>query len=255
MRLTQFWDKPTPPEEVRLLISTWQADKRFDHQLFDIERARCYLSEHLGAEVLAAFDKCRLPAMKADLFRYCSLYVGGGAYVDADIGNLGTAYDFFSARSRGATGLARLLPGREAKQSGVLMYRVSKTDGKVVQRLTNDLMIAHGTRSPLFEAMIGIACSNIADEVSENVWVVTGPGIVTKLNGRKGQQHLFENYRRVAIMEFKRHVQFVWKMDYKQTEDHWQPTVQRQTGKSIFSQHVPAGGAADAGPEDAGPQS
>lgn len=54
------------------------------YRFFDDERCRDFLSSHFDARVLSAFDRVQVGAFKADLWRYCALYVSGGVYADLD---------------------------------------------------------------------------------------------------------------------------------------------------------------------------
>jgi mannosyltransferase OCH1-like enzyme len=54
----------------------------FDHVLYNIRSAREFLNKEFGKEVLAAFDKLKPYAYKADLLRYCLLHQVGGWYFD-----------------------------------------------------------------------------------------------------------------------------------------------------------------------------
>lgn len=53
-----------------------------EYRLWDGHALRTMIAEHFEPEVLAAFDLLRPYAYKADLARYCLLYVFGGLYVD-----------------------------------------------------------------------------------------------------------------------------------------------------------------------------
>ena len=242
MRLTQFWDKPSPPGEICQLMDSWQADTRFSYEKFTHESARSFIATHLDAEVVAAYDKCRIAAMQADLFRYCALYGIGGAYIDADVANRGTAYDFLTAQRDSRGRLARLNPFSRAAIRGVLMYRPARTDMIETRNIANDVLVARAPKSPLFEAAIGRACANIRDEVSQNVWTVTGPGVFKALFKDEATHGLFDDYNMVSVRKMKDHVEFHWEMDYKSTDDHWRPTVQSKTGLSIFNAVAKDGG-------------
>jgi len=55
---------------------------RFNHYLFDEEKARTFISEKFPEEVLNAYDSLIPSAFKCDLWRYCILYINGGIYLD-----------------------------------------------------------------------------------------------------------------------------------------------------------------------------
>ncbi|WBU63237.1 glycosyltransferase family 32 protein [Paracoccus aerodenitrificans] len=235
MRLTQFWDKPTPPAEVAALIGTWRDDPHFRHELFNHETARDYIATHLGSDIRDAFDKCRLPAMQADLFRYCSLYVGGGLYIDADIANQKNAHDFFAAESWSGHAMRHFRKAGQREGAGVLMYRTSRKDGVRSQKITNDVMLAAGLGCRLFEAAIRCASENIAGETSQNVWLVTGPGVLNGLYRNEATRGLFQPYHQVSIIQVKRHLGFFWDLDYKKGEDDWRHSIRSGSGASIFA--------------------
>ena len=54
----------------------------FTYQLYNLERAREFLTQKFDKEVVEAFDKLNPYAYKADLLRYCILYQVGGWYFD-----------------------------------------------------------------------------------------------------------------------------------------------------------------------------
>lgn len=63
----------------------WQnMNPDYDYVFFDDNDCKSFITKHFNQEVLRAFDCLRPGAFKADLFRYCWLYVEGGVYVDLD---------------------------------------------------------------------------------------------------------------------------------------------------------------------------
>ena len=85
--IVQFWHDPARlPEDVRECISSWSRWETcgFAHRVFDTTRAREFISRSLSLDHARAFTRCYHPAMQADYFRLCYLFVEGGLYVDAD---------------------------------------------------------------------------------------------------------------------------------------------------------------------------
>jgi len=85
--IVQFWnDLAKLPDDVRECISTWSRWKTsgFAHRVFDTEGAAQFIGRSLGPDHARAFTRCYHPAMQADYFRLCYLFVEGGMYVDAD---------------------------------------------------------------------------------------------------------------------------------------------------------------------------
>lgn len=44
-----------------------------------------FIKKHFNSDVLSAFNKLKPGAFKADIFRYCYLYINGGIYIDLDL--------------------------------------------------------------------------------------------------------------------------------------------------------------------------
>jgi hypothetical protein len=89
----QFWhDLGELPEDIEQCIASWTrwTTNGFTHCLFDERSARAFIGESLDARHERAFDRCYHPAMQADYFRLCYLFVEGGLYVDADDVCVGT---------------------------------------------------------------------------------------------------------------------------------------------------------------------
>lgn len=85
--IVQFWhDLGAIPGDVVECLDSWQPlDQRgFRRLLFDDAQARRFIDEHFGDRHLAAFERCRHPAMRCDYFRLCYILSSGGFYVDAD---------------------------------------------------------------------------------------------------------------------------------------------------------------------------
>jgi len=85
--IVQFWhDTSRVPGDVWECISTWSKWETcgFTHRVFDTTSAREFISHCLGPDHASAFKRCYHPAMQADYFRLCYLFVEGGLYVDAD---------------------------------------------------------------------------------------------------------------------------------------------------------------------------
>lgn len=56
----------------------------FAYRFYDNADRRAAIAAHFEADVLAAYDKIEHGAFRADLWRYCQLYVDGGIYADID---------------------------------------------------------------------------------------------------------------------------------------------------------------------------
>lgn len=64
---------------------TWREwNPGFAYTLFDDEACERFIGDRIGPRVAAAYAKIKSGAFRADLWRYCELYVNGGVYVDVD---------------------------------------------------------------------------------------------------------------------------------------------------------------------------
>jgi mannosyltransferase OCH1-like enzyme len=85
--IVQFWhDLGELPADIKECIASWArwTASGFAHFLFDEDGAREFIGNSLDARHERAFRRCYHPAMQADYFRLCYLFVEGGFYVDAD---------------------------------------------------------------------------------------------------------------------------------------------------------------------------
>lgn len=73
------------PAGMQAAAQTWIArNPAYEHRYHDAVARRSLLAQHFDADTVAAYDKLSYGAFKADLWRYCQLYVTGGVYIDID---------------------------------------------------------------------------------------------------------------------------------------------------------------------------
>lgn len=192
----QFWDSEKIPDSIKPLISTWdELNPTCNHTLYNDEMGRAFIKEHYTNDEMIAFDQCKIPAMKADFLRYCLLFINGGAYADADTKCVASIDDLFSL-------------------SGLLFIRH--------ENVANDFMM-FTSGHPLLSYAIDQAVSNIKNKISNSVWEVTGPGIITGLYNSNSslKSELLKDVEIRSIREIKNYVDFVWEHDYKKGSTHW----------------------------------
>jgi mannosyltransferase OCH1-like enzyme len=83
LNLFQTWNTlnlpPKMKENVELLK---KQNPEFKYYLYDDNMCREFIKTNFDKSVLYTFDKLKPGAYKADLFRYCILYINGGIYLD-----------------------------------------------------------------------------------------------------------------------------------------------------------------------------
>ena len=69
------------------LVESWKQQSGWEYKFYNDERAEIFLATHFPPEVKEAYDDLIPGAFKADLFRYCILFIYGGVYADIDVMN------------------------------------------------------------------------------------------------------------------------------------------------------------------------
>jgi mannosyltransferase OCH1-like enzyme len=83
LKIYQTWfSKELPPNIGNCVKDIKEKNPEFEHFLFDDEDCRQFILTNFGCEVSEVFDTLIPGAYKADLWRYCVLYINGGIYLD-----------------------------------------------------------------------------------------------------------------------------------------------------------------------------
>jgi len=83
LKIFQTWNtKNLPPKMKENVERLKKQNPKFEHYLFDDNDCREFIKKHFDNEVLNAYDSLIPGAYKADLWRYCVLYINGGIYMD-----------------------------------------------------------------------------------------------------------------------------------------------------------------------------
>jgi mannosyltransferase OCH1-like enzyme len=77
-----WYTKNLPPKMKQSVDLLKKQNPEFNHFLFDDEECREFIQDNFELDVLKAFDSLIPGAFKADLWRYCVLYIYGGVYLD-----------------------------------------------------------------------------------------------------------------------------------------------------------------------------
>ena len=82
----QTWESARVNEPTRQAVNTWlHLNPDWQYCFFDKDKRRAFIENNFSSHVLAAYDSLIPGAYKADLWRYCILYVKGGVYADIKI--------------------------------------------------------------------------------------------------------------------------------------------------------------------------
>jgi tetratricopeptide (TPR) repeat protein len=158
--ITQYWNDPDPPPEVRGLMHSWAlSDPAFKIEVFDDAQAYAYLGKHCDAAVARAFTQAKEPAQRADVFRLARLFIEGGYFIDAD--------------DRARAGLAACAP-RDAD-----LFVHQEDLGSIGSNVMGSVP-GH--------PVIGAALQDSVDAITRGdmdiIWLSTGPGMLTRALAR-----------------------------------------------------------------------
>ena len=205
--LFQFWDREIPAVVEELTQGVAEINTALDYQFYDDISAAELIREEFGTDTLALYHSCTIPAMRADLFRYCFLVRFGGIYIDADY-----------------RGVSSLEPVLTSDWKGCLYKRA--------RGLANGMMFFRHASNPLAQKILDTAIKNISLRASNNVWQVTGPSVLQSIHADATNAAMFEGIHLMEEPEFAQYFKAATLLEYKNNDSHW--LVARQKGLSIF---------------------
>jgi mannosyltransferase OCH1-like enzyme len=183
--IVQFWhDLQELPVDVEECIASWTrwTSRGFRHQLFDEGSAKAFIGGALDARHKSAFERCYHPAMQADYFRLCYLFVQGGFYVDADDVSLGSDVDWLFDDGR-----LKIQPLCYDVASGTMVapsvfLRSDAYDANWIFYFNNNPLIA-SRGHPIIALALQHATDLLAlanDDLLPEIQTTTGPGNLSK---------------------------------------------------------------------------
>lgn len=83
LKIFQTWStKNLPVHMKKNCVRLQKQNPQFEYYLYDDEDCFQFIKKHFGKDVLNAYETLIPGAYKADLWRYCVLYIHGGIYLD-----------------------------------------------------------------------------------------------------------------------------------------------------------------------------
>ena len=78
-----FWNSHKLSDAMHDNIQSWiTKNPDWSIYLYDVNQAKEFIDENFSQDVVQTYNNIVPKAYKADLFRYCILYIHGGVYVD-----------------------------------------------------------------------------------------------------------------------------------------------------------------------------
>lgn len=220
--LVHFWHDPCDvPADVRKCLDSWNAlrDEGFAVRMFGDSSATAYIAERYGSRELAAFKRCRHPAMRSDYLRMCFVLAEGGLYVDADDVLLGPGWkDVFR------NGTLKLQPLCYDVTAGGMVPapQLRRTDLSTTGRIfyVNNNPIAAPAGHPVLRRALARATGRLlGDEPSPEIQSTTGPGNLTAVlaaHARESQALDFE-----LLLDWEETVKPRWDLAYRSDARNW----------------------------------
>ena len=82
-KIFQTWETSEVTEGMHSAVQTWiNKNPDWEYYFFDAQARRNFIKDNFSKEVVNAYDQLIPGAYKADLWRYCVLYIHGGIYCD-----------------------------------------------------------------------------------------------------------------------------------------------------------------------------
>lgn len=225
--LVQYWhDRDAIPADVKECMESWAPfdDSGFTRILFDDARARTYISQALGADYVAAFDRCHHPAMRSDYLRLCFILLEGGFYVDADEIFQGEDCDHLFSDN-----CLKLQPFcyDSVRDKMVSLDNFDRQDKSYPEWIfyVNNNPIVSPPGHPIIQMALGRATDILLGSETEGIDIqsTTGPGnlsaslvrhsILSTRNGRDQDFLLLENWQSISYSP--------WELSYRNDDRNW----------------------------------
>ena len=162
----------TPPGMAKAQESWKINNLTYQYKFYNAAERVQFLKKNFKSSVLNAYDSIIPGAFKADLFRYCILYVEGGVYADADTICLKPLDQYIKAGD------------------SLLVVR----DDPMAKKLLANAFIAASPKHPLLWEAINKATSNIASREERFYLDYTGPGLLGKCLNIISQRDIESEY-------------------------------------------------------------
>ena len=206
----QFWDRPEPPDDVRVRMDSWPAahpDWRYIR--WNDESAAKLIAEEFGRDAASRFLAAELPAMRADIARIAAIVVHGGMYVEADWGCRRSLEDF--------------LPYYGTLRHGLTRYEVNAKKKPI--RLSTGFL-ASVPRGTLFRNAWRRLQRNIVEmRFSLQISKISGPQMLGDVWYGMLSAKERARYHLITKEDFAKYVRRPGKLEYRNEGKHWRDVI------------------------------
>lgn len=227
--LVRYWHDPSAvPADVRNCLESWDAlrNEGFAFRMFGDASAAAYIAEHYGPRELAAFARCRHPAMRSDYLRMCFVLAEGGLYVDADDVLLGGGLEgvFHDGALKVQplcfdVAVGGMVPASELRRTDL------PTEGRIFY-VNNNPIAAPAGHPVLKRALVRATDSLLGDEPARKIQPTTGPGNLTAVlaaHARKSQERgIPPDFE--LLFDWEETAEPCWDLAYRNDARNWRNT-------------------------------
>jgi hypothetical protein len=220
--LVRFWhDAGDVPPDVRKCLESWNAlrNQGFAFRMFDDVSAAAYIAERYGPRELAAFARCRHPAMRSDYLRICFVLAEGGLYVDADDVLRGPGWkDVFRDGTLKLqplcydVALGGMLPARELRRIDLA------TEGRIFY-VNNNPIAAPAGHPVLRRALVRATDRLLGEELAPEIQSTTGPGNLTSVLAAHAHESQAPDFE--LLLDWEEAAATCWDLAYRNDARNW----------------------------------
>ena len=169
----QTFETKNKPVGMAKACESWRVNNHdYVYLFYDASERIDFIKEHFEKPVLTAYDTILPGAFKADLFRYCVLYIRGGVYVDSDTICLTSIDKYISSNDK------------------LVVVR----DDPMAKKWLANAFIAVTPKHPLMWEAINQAVKNIQSKQEQFYLDYTGPGLLGKCLNRVSGRDIETEY-------------------------------------------------------------
>lgn len=220
--LVRFWHDPDDvPSDVRRCMDSWEElrDQGLSFRMLGDASAAEYIAEHYGPRELAAFARCRHPAMRSDYLRLCFLLADGGLYVDADDVLVGTGWrDVF----RGGSLKVQPLCYDLVAQGMVPASEIRRPDLSASRHIfyVNNNPIAAPPGHPVVQrALLRATDRLLGGELEPEIQSTTGPGNLSAALAAHARESRILDYE--LLLNWETTAEPCWELEYRSDDRNW----------------------------------
>jgi len=197
----------------------------FELRMFCDESAAAYIAERYGRREVAAFERCRHPAMRSDYFRLCFVLADGGLYVDADDVLIGEGWHaIFRDNTLKLQPLCydvnaqAMLPAAELRQ-------VDLPTSDRIFYVNNNPIAAPAGHPVLSRALVRATARLLGQDESPEIQSTTGPGNLTAVLAAHAYELQLQDTTAIQdfelLLDWHKVAETRWELAYRNDCRNW----------------------------------